>query len=244
MLVVQLPYLDSIRNLNHKIMKISLLKPSVLWYFKFASPLSVWEPNLRLVSFLRTSFKKTLLWSYSLGQVFLRRTNRMLRTIQKKGRCCFWSVCGCCDCTYGIRTTGKYVIVWSVHGPGIMVMACTAVSLFFLKAHSCVSVFFQCKASHTSNKWMIKGSRIILWCSRACCLCLPSPEPVWLLEWSCTAGDVLHDPFKAFGVVDPCPWVWHPQCCFWGSRFCRLQSLHKVSPLLVINFPANGNLIS
>ena len=120
----------------------------------------------------------------------------------------------------------------------------SCISLLPENTQLCVSIFFQCKASHRSNKWMVKGSRIVLWCSRACWLCLPSPEPVWLLEWSCTAGDVLHDPFKALGVVDPCPWVWHPHWCFWGPRFCRLQSLHKVSPLLVLNFPENGNLIS
>ena len=59
-LVIQVTYVDLIWNLNwHEIMKISLLKPSVLWwYFKFASPLAVWEPKLRLVSFLRTSLKK------------------------------------------------------------------------------------------------------------------------------------------------------------------------------------------
>ena len=118
--------------------------------------------------------------------------------------------------------------------------------LFSSWKHTTVSfsVFFQCKASHTSSKWMVKGSRIVLWCSRACWLCLPSPEPVWLLEWSCACGDILHDPFKALGVVDPCPWVWYPQWCLWRPRFCRLQSLHKVSTLPVLNFPANGNLIT
>ena len=130
---------------------------------------------------------------------------------------------------------------WTWHdGDGLH----SCISLLPENTQLCLSVFFQSKASHTSNKWMLKGSRIVLWCSRACWLCFPSPEPVWLLEWSCTAGDVLHDPFKALGVVDPCPWVWHPHWCFWGPRFCRLQSLHKVSPLLVLNFPENGNLIS
>jgi len=93
---------------------------------------------------------------------------------------------------------------------------------------SCLSVILPQQSLIHLTKWMVKGSSIVLRCGRASWLCLPSPEPVWLPEWSCAAGDILHDPFKALGVVYPCPWVWHPQWCFCWPHFCRLQSPHEV----------------
>lgn len=87
-----------------------------------------------------------------------------------------------------------------------------------------------------SHKWMIKCGGVVR-CGRACCLCFATPEPIWLLERCCVAWDILHDPLEAPGVVDPCPWVWHPQSCVCWPCFCRLHLSHKVRALPVLDFP-------
>ena len=125
-----------------------------------------------------------------------------------------------------------------------MVMAAQLCFFSLSGTRSCLSVILPQQSLIHLTKWMVKGSSIVLRCGRASWLCLPSPEPVWLPEWSCAAGDILHDPFKALGVVYPCPWVWHPQWCFCWPHFCRLQSPHEVSALLALNSPAYINLSS
>ena len=89
-----------------------------------------------------------------------------------------------------------------------------------------------------SHKWMIKGRSGVVWSGRACCLCVATPDPVCLLEWCCTLWDILHDPLKAPGVVDPCPWMWHPQCCLCWPCFYGLHPARPVRALPALNFPA------